>query len=565
MTARSMQACQGSVDEGAARGDGVGEDVEHGPAERGGGARHVVVLRLGVDHARRRARASLTRDRLAVDLDRDHLAVQGVLADAAARAGRSSEVCRKISARTAAARSAATSTLRVCAGRPFFIRIGVSQASDAPAPRAAPRSRRARPAGRGRRRWSRAAAGGVAGAVAGRARGGLADEQPQHVRVRRRGRGRRRRRRSRSTVIGGCGPYAVARRGEQRGPGRACTAPWRARPGRRTTGRRAAARRRPAAGTGSSPCAPRTVPEPTATGETTTSVEPEVHEPGADPDHVGDRVEGADLVEVHVVAGRGRAPRPRRPASRSKARSARSRTSSSSAAAVSSARTSRQVRWWRRVGDLDVHAGRGEAAAGHPLDAQRRPARARPRRPRPASTSTGTPAPTSAPSSMSPLAPEEASTQPITPSERLCSARRGVAGHPRGEDAGAEAVVDVDHGHPGRAGVEHRQQRGHAAEGRAVPDAGGDRDERHAGQPADDARAARPPCRRRRPGSRPRRAGPANAEQPVQAGDADVVDPVDAGAVHAAVSAASAATGASEVPAADDGDRAARPWAAGRG
>ena len=147
-----------------------------------------------------------------------------------------------------------------------------------------------------------------------------------------------------------------------------------------------------------------------------------------------------------------------------------------------------------------------------------RRARGRPRRPRSASTSSGTPAPTRAPSSMSPLAPEEASTQPITRSAR----RGGVAGHPGGEDAGAEAVVDVDDRDAGRAGVEHR---------RAAPPARRTRRRsRRWSAPRPAARrpgrrprwAARPPCRPRRPGSRRLEQLLARGEQPVQPGDADV-------------------------------------------
>ena len=68
----------------------------------------------------------------------------------------------------------------------------------------------------------------------------------------------------------------------------------------------------------------------------------------------------------------------------------------------------------------------------------------------------------------------------------LAAGPRGPARDPGREHARAVAVVDVDHGHPGRAGVEHRQQGGQPAERGAVPDAGRDRDHRHAGQPADD-------------------------------------------------------------------------------
>lgn len=42
-------------------------------------------------------------------------------------------VCRKIAVRTSAARAGSTSACSVWAGRPFFIRIGVSHASEAPA------------------------------------------------------------------------------------------------------------------------------------------------------------------------------------------------------------------------------------------------------------------------------------------------------------------------------------------------------------------------------------------------------------------------------------------------
>ena len=56
------------------------------------------------------------------------------------------------------------------------------------------------------------------------------------------------------------------------------------------------------AGGGTGRCRARRGPcrSPTAIGLTTTSVAARRDEPGADADHVGDRVEGADLVEVHV-------------------------------------------------------------------------------------------------------------------------------------------------------------------------------------------------------------------------------------------------------------------------
>ena len=63
-----------------------------------------------------------------------------------------------------------------------------------------------------------------------------------------------------------------------------------------------------------------------------------------------------------------------------------------------------------------------------------------------------------------------------------------LAGHPGREQPGAEAVVDVHHDHAGRAGVEHREQRGNPAERGPVAHAGRHRDQRHARQPADRAR-----------------------------------------------------------------------------
>ena len=126
----------------------------------------------------------------------------------------------------------------------------------------------------------------------------------------------------------------------------------------------------------------------------------------------------------------------------------------------------------------------------------------------------------SAPSSMSPLAPEEASTQTV-----MASRARRLPGDPGGEHARAVAVVDVDDGHAGRAGVEHRQQRGEAAERRAVPDAGRHRDQRYAGQPADHGRQ-----RALHAGDDDEAVGVlepvADVEQPVQPGHADVVDRV---------------------------------------
>ena len=122
-------------------------------------------------------------------------------------------------------------------------------------------------------------------------------------------------------------------------------------------------------------------------------------------------------------------------------------------------------------------------------------------------------------------------------------------GDPRCGHAGAEAVVDVDHQHAGRAGGEHRQQRGEPLEGGAVADGGRDGDDQPVGQPRDDARAARRPSPRRRRsrrrwpdrGRRRARGAPPRRRRRPPAGSATPL--------AASVAATSAATGPSDVPA----------------
>ncbi|CAB4734048.1 unannotated protein [freshwater metagenome] len=96
----------------------------------------------------------------------------------------------------------------------------------------------------------------------------------------------------------------------------------------------------------------------------------EVHEPRRDADDVGDRVEGADLVEVHVVRvravhgalglGQPSEGGERQVADRGVEGCALQQQADVAPGAVVG-----------RVGDLDVAAGRGEAAAGDLLDPQR--------------------------------------------------------------------------------------------------------------------------------------------------------------------------------------------------
>ena len=255
------------------------------------------------------------------------------------------------------------------------------------------------------------------------------------------------------------------------------------------------------AGTGSTPC-----------GGT--------HHPLAERDRRGRRVADAERVQRGGHARRRRrSRRARRPrgsaprsgdvpctaasarASRAKTSSARTRTGSGRSASSSRPRTFAQVR----------DDGRGLGA--------RRARRSRPDplvRPAPAraatgsvptastaacTTSSGTPASSSAPSSMSPLAPDSHWNHAVVTAGPLPGVAapaslarwpggraRRPAGHPRREHAGAEAVVDVDDDDAGRAGVEHREQGGEAAEGGAVADRRRDGDERHADQAADDRR-----------------------------------------------------------------------------
>ena len=97
----------------------------------------------------------------------------------------------------------------------------------------------------------------------------------------------------------------------------------------------------------------------------------------------------------------------------------------------------------------------------------------------------------------------------------------------RGEEAGAEAVVDVDDGDAGRAGVEHGEERGETLERGAVADARRDGDHGDVDEPADDARerALHP-----RDGDDDARALQLAdvGEQALEPGDADVVEPHDA-------------------------------------
>ena len=173
-------------------------------------------------------------------------------------------------------------------------------------------------------------------------------------------------------------------------------------------------------GTGISPCAPCTRPEPTATVDTTSSSRPRCSSPAHTPttSAIASR---APTSWKCTSAGDVPWTAASATASRSKAARARSCTASGRPDDASSASTSRQLRWvllsatstCTRVAAKplrDTVSGVSATCSGATAATAS------------ASTSSGTPAPTRAPSSMSPLAPEEASTQPITsrPAGRRC-------------------------------------------------------------------------------------------------------------------------------------------------
>ena len=320
----------------------------------------------------------------------------------------------------------------------------------------------------------------------------------------------------------------------------ACTA--RCRPGRRTTARRGAARPLRARGTGSRPCSESTEPPPTATGETTTREQPEVDHTGAHPDHVGDRVQSADLVEVHVL-GRHAVHRPSASASRANTSWARDRTSSCSPASLRSRSTSRQVRGagrrststWQRVAARPPGGTgslvRATSPGRHLVDGVGQHAD------RDADVDEGAEQHVAA-----------GSGRRVDPA-RSSRSWRGVAGNPRGEDAGAVPVVDVhDASRPARrssawpAAPRGRRTRRRTRRWWAPP-----REVRRSGRRP--RWAGRPPC----PATTTRQSACANRSRAssTRCRPATPTSSIRSTAAPctATVSAASAATGASEVPA----------------
>ena len=420
---------------------------------------------------------------MTVDLHGPHLAVERGLADAISRSP-IVEVCRKISVRTASARSARDQrACSVCAGRPFFIRIGVSQASEAPAVeqrgdhvRPQPRvevvdvgledERAAVPSARDRARHRRR----------------LADQQPQHVRV--------------AVGVPAAGadadrlrrPSAAAARTTWRGwsaaPRRsACTA--RARPGPAYDGTPRSSSATAGGGTGIAPCAPR---DPA----------------GADRHRRDDqrrRARGARARRRPRRRRRSRrarrprgsaprratcrAPRASATASRSKVACARVRgRPSGSAAAASRARRRARCGGSLLSATSTWQPGGREPVPGHGLRRRARRARARPRRP-----------PRRAPrAARRRRAARRAACRRWRPRRRRPSRSRARS---RGAALRATRAANTPAPKPlsmfttvtpGAQELSIAEQRGQPAERGAVADAGRHRDQRHADQPADHAR-----------------------------------------------------------------------------
>ena len=445
----------------------------------------------------------------------------------------------------------------MCAGRPFFIRIGVSQASDAPASSSArqdagpePRvevvdvglqhdSRRRTSAGRRPRRFDRRPGAGTLG------------RRPSC-------RDCRRPARSRATAIGGSAAVTVARVGQQGGPGR--RAQLARRPGRRGPRARCAAAAPATAGPGigMTPCAVVAVPPPRAIGETCDARPGRARtKPAHDPDDVARSrrarptswkwtSSGVDAVHpASATASRSKTSQrqPADPARRGRpARAATGRRARCGAAqrlsvVVTCARATLEADRAAR-GSTSIPTGTTAAAAA----AHRRPG----------SRPDVSPARRAARRAACRRWPRVASTQPIRPLALVTRQTRPLGDRRATRAAKTPApyplsMLTTDDA--GRAGVEHRQQRGQTAEARCRSrrSSGRRRAVRRSGRRP--RWAGRPPCRPPRSGSRPRRAGRGRraagaGRRPRRRRSGRPPAPCTR-----AVRAASAATGASEVPA----------------
>ena len=354
-------------------------------------------------------------------------------------------------------------------------------------------------------------------------------------------------------------PTAVTRRGEQRGAGRGAqlvAARRRSGRGRPTSASSASTA---GAGTGSRPCAARTMPCPSATGEPTVPARPGVQR-GGHPDDVGDRVQRADLVEVHLL---GRRPvrcglRRGQPGEHVEGGP---RTGSARSAASSSPRMFAQVRttgaalvrtWTQVAARPPRTAGSGSSRDRLGADRVDGGLERLSRRPRPAAPRAACPRWPPASHWNQAVGHRRA---PVRADRRATRAAKTPAPNP------LSMLMTTT---PGAQRVEHAEQRRQAVERGAVPDAGRHRDQRQRRPVRRRRTAARPPSRRRRRGSPRRRARSRTARSRCSPATPTSSTRATPAPKTAAVSAASAATGPSEVPAATHAHGARRGPAAAR-
>ncbi len=297
----------------------------------------------------------------------------------------------------------------MCAGRPFFMRIGVSHASAAPALSSAARTS-------GHSRGSRSSTlvsstqapdsaveeveeeGDVAAPTSSRVTlacvAGSRPPAPTPTAL---------------TVIGGCGPYDDASPVRSAAPVGVQDS-WLPGPARDGTPRSSSATA--GTGTGRLPWVPWTRPEPTATGETTTEESPRWANPAQTPTTSAIASRAPTSWKCTCSTGIPCAVASAE-ASRPKTWTAIDRTAAGSGAASRSARSSGQPRrvlesgtstWQRVAASPPRRSWDTESRTGSGLTAETASER----------SASGTPAPSRAPSSMSPEAPAVASTQPIT-------------------------------------------------------------------------------------------------------------------------------------------------------
>ena len=332
-----------------------------------------------------------------------------------------------------------TSADRVWAGRPFFIRIGVSQASEAPAA-----SRAASTSGHSRGSRSSTLVSSTSGASvpSGARRPGAARRPAAAARWRGwPGPGRRRRRRpprrsspaaarttwrcavSRAAPVGVHSSTSAARSGVRRDAAQQLG-------DRRRRHRHHAVRAADPVRSRRPPARPpaRSRPRCTSPAQTPTTSAIASRAPtswkctssGSVPCTAASAT--ASRSNVAQRPGRGRRRERARPSS--------------------SARTSRQVRWVVLSATSTWQPGGREAVPGTRSPASARRARARRRRPPRTAPRSGTPGVDQRAEQHVPAGPRGR----VDPADHVAGPRRGVAGHPGGEDAGAEAVVDVDDG-----------------------------------------------------------------------------------------------------------------------